>query len=99
MITITLIIFLNSLINIAKKVKGTAKLKPSLSGIAAPKIIPKNVVVCQITQQVNPPPIKWKYLFFCLFFLKYSFDTAKAWSIKKYEIIIFQINFKSETCS
>ena len=32
-------------------------------------------------------------------FLKYSFDRAKAWSIKKYEITIFQISFKSETCS
>ena len=43
-ITITLINFLKSLTNIAKKVKGTAKLNPNFSGIAAPKIIPKNVV-------------------------------------------------------
>ena len=56
--TITFIIFLKSLTNKAKKVNGTAKLKPSFSGIAEPKIIPKNVVVCQITQQVTPPPIK-----------------------------------------
>ena len=42
----------------AKKVKGTAKLRPSFSGIAAPSIIPKNVVDCHITQQVAPPPTK-----------------------------------------
>ena len=57
-ITITLINFLKSLTNRAKKVKGTAKLKPNFSGIAAPNIIPKNVVDCQITQQVTPPPTK-----------------------------------------
>ena len=57
-ITITLIIFLKSLTSIAKKVKGTAKLSPNFSGIASPKIIPKNVVICQTTQQVTPPPIK-----------------------------------------
>ena len=62
----------------AKKVKGTAKLSPSFSGIAAPNIIPKNVVDCQIIQQVAPPPTKWKYLFLSLFFFKYSFDIAKA---------------------
>ena len=92
-------IFLKSFTNNAKKVKGTAKLNPSFSGILSPKIIPKTVDDCQITQQVTPPPIKWKYLFLSWFFLKYRFDRAKAWSIKKYEIIIFQINFKSETCS
>ena len=57
-ITITLINFLKSLTSKAKKVNGTAKLKPSFSGIAAPKIIPKNVVDCQITQQVAPPPTR-----------------------------------------
>ena len=82
-ITITFINFLKSLTNSAKKVNGTAKLKPSFSGIKAPKTIPKKVVVCQITQQVIPPPNKWKYLFLSLFFLNYSFDLAKAWSIKK----------------
>ena len=56
--TITLINFLKSLTNIAKNVKGIAKLNPSFSGIAAPKIIPKKVVVCQTTQHVKPPPIK-----------------------------------------
>ena len=38
-------------------------------------------------------------LFLFLFFFKYSFEIAKAWSIKKYEMIIFQINFKSDKCS
>ena len=55
---ITLINFLKSLTSKAKNVNGTAKLKPSFSGIAAPNIIPKNVVDCQITQQVAPPPTK-----------------------------------------
>ena len=57
-ITITFIIFLKSLTNKAKKVNGTAKLKPSFSGINDPKTIPKNVVDCHITQQVIPPPTK-----------------------------------------
>ena len=57
-ITITLINFLKSLTSIAKKVKGTAKLKPSFSGMASPTIIPRNVVVYQTTQQVKPPPTK-----------------------------------------
>ena len=57
-ITITLINFLKSLTKSAKNVKGTAKLKPSFSGIAAPRIIPKKVVDCQITQQVAPAPTK-----------------------------------------
>ena len=56
--TITLINFLKSLTNIAKNVKGIAKLNPSFSGIAAPKIIPRKVVVCQTTQHVKPPPNK-----------------------------------------
>ncbi len=57
-ITITFINFLKSLTNKAKNVKGTAKLRPSFSWIAAQSIIPKNVVDCQITQQVAPPPNK-----------------------------------------
>ena len=57
-ITITFINFLKSLTNNAKKVNGTAKLSPSFSGIDAPKMIPNNVVDCQITQQVAPPPTR-----------------------------------------
>ena len=57
-ITITFINFLKSLTRSAKNVRGTAKLKPSSSGIVDPKIIPKNVVLCHITQHVIPPPIK-----------------------------------------
>ena len=66
-ITITLINFLKSFTNSAKKVNGTAKLRPSLSGINDPTTIPKKVVVCHITQHVIPPPTKWKYLFLSLF--------------------------------
>ena len=50
--------FLKSLTKSAKKVKGTAKLNPSFSGIAAPSMIPKKVVDCQITQHVAPAPTK-----------------------------------------
>ena len=57
-ITITFTNFLKSFTNKAKKVNGTAKLKPSFSGINAPKTIPKNVVVCHINQHVSPPPNK-----------------------------------------
>ena len=56
--TMTLINFLKSLTNKARKVNGTAKLKPSFSGINDPKTMPKKVVDCHITQQVTPPPTK-----------------------------------------
>ena len=68
--TTIFIIFLKSFTNKAIKVKGTAKLNPNSSGIADPKTMPKNVVICQITPQVNPPPIRWKCLFLSSFFLK-----------------------------
>ena len=43
-ITTIFINFRKSLTNNARKVRGTAKLKPSFSGMASPKMIPKNVI-------------------------------------------------------
>ena len=57
-ITITLINLLKSFTNNARKVNGMAKVRPSFSGNTEPKIIPRNVVICQIVQQVVPAPNK-----------------------------------------
>ena len=57
-ITITFINFLKSLTNKAKNVKGTAKLSPSFSGIAAPSIIPKNVVAVSYTHLTLPTNVQ-----------------------------------------
>ena len=60
--------FLKSLTNSAKNVKGTAKLKPSFSGIKEPKTIPKKVVVCHIIQQVAPHQLSENIYFHHCFF-------------------------------
>ena len=57
-ITITWLIFLNSLIMIAIKVKGITNFKPSCSGTIEPTIIPKIVDTCQANHNRTPEPIK-----------------------------------------
>ena len=58
-ITITFLIFLKSLISKARKVMGIANFNPNSSGTIDPKNIPPKVEICQIVQQVTPPPNKW----------------------------------------